>query len=528
MMTLNILFLQTSCGPSKPISKEATLRLNLTDDPVSLDPRVVRSLKDLTVVKQLFEGLMRLDQEGVPQPAVAEIVTRSPDLLSYTFHLRKTFWTNGEPVTAYDFEYAWKKVLDPHFASDYAYMLYPIKNARSSLAGTCSADQIGVRAVDEQTLLVDLEAPTPYFLELLAFPTYFPVNKEVDRQSKNWSAAPGGQFVSNGPFQLDTWLPQFELILRKNPSYWEADSVHLDRILFTVIQDNHTECTLFEKEELDWMGQPISHNLSPEMLGQMKQEGRAYSYPVAGTFWFKFNTDQAPFNSAKIRRAFAYAINRQAIIQHILQGNQAPATGPLPPSMSLNHDPYFEDNNISLAKQLFEEALAENGWTKESFPHVSLHYPPSERNSKIVQLVQEQWKNAFGVVVSLEAVEGHLYRRQLRMGLFQVGTGDWIADFNDPLAFLELFKYKNDDAGNRINDTGWYDAEYAHLLELSLKETDPQKRCSLLHQAEQLFVDGMPVAPVYHYAFDYVKKEYVKDVVLSPLGMADFKQARIN
>lgn len=501
-----LLLVFASCGhtPEKTVQ---TLRLNLADDPASFDPRIARSLKDLTLVKQLYEGLMRLDSDGNPQPAIAEKVDLSDDLLTYTFHLRNAEWTNGKPVTAYDFEYAWKTVLDPTFATDYAHMLYPIKNAKARREGKCDAEDLGIRVEDEKTLIIQLEAPTPYFLELTAFPTYFPILDEA----------------YNGPFKLQKWSPQSELQLVKNPSYWDQKNVRLNALVFSIITDNNTERHLFEKNKLDWLGQPISHNISTESVNKIKERK---SYNVAGTFWFKFNTEKTPFNLPEVRRAFAYAINRKEIIEHILQGNQIPATGPLPPSMQLQTEPYFIDGDIKLAQQLFEEALTQGGWTRKTFPKIILNYPPSERNTKIVQLVQQQWREALGIEVKLVAVENQLYRRNVLQGLYQVGTGDWIADFNDPLAFLELFKFRNQD-GNGMNDTGWYHALFSRLLDQSLVECDPVQRKKLLQQAEKILVDEMPIAPIYHYAFDYVRKDYVKNVILSPLGTADFKLVTI-
>ncbi len=521
-----LLVFTISCSHKQSSNQRQTLRLNLADDPASLDPRVVRSLKDLTIVKQLFDGLMRVDANGTPSPAIAERIEISEDLLTYTFYLREAHWTNGDPVTAYDFEYAWTTVLDPSFRTDYSYMLYPIKNAKSAREGKCTTDAIGVAALDERTLVVQLEAPTPYFLELTAFPTYFPVNHKLDMQVSAWAQPPCERFVSNGPFKVKRWIPQSEVELVKNSRYWDSKNVRLNGLIFTILSDNNTESHLFEKNELDWLGQPTSHNIATELIAKMKEKNQLGSYTVAGTFWFKFNTDKPPFNQPKLRRAFSYAINRREIIEHVLQGNQDPATGPLPPSMRVQQDPYFEDGDIKLAKMLFESVLAKNGWTRDTFPKVVLNYSPSERNTKIVQLVQQQWKNAFNIDVQLESVEGQLYRRNVRQGLYQVGTGDWIADFNDPLAFLELFKYPNQD-GNGMNDTGWYQEEYFNLLQRSLTERDINKRKELLAQAEKILVDEMPIAPVYHYAFDYVKKGYVKDVVLSPLGTADFKFATI-
>ncbi len=491
----------TSCGDKK--SSQA-LRLNLVDDPVSLDPRVVRSLKDLTVVKQLFDGLMRMDANGEPQGAIAERFEISDDLLKYTFHLRESQWTNGAHLTAHDFVYAWKSALDPEFCSDYSYMLYPIKNAKAAREGMCSTDEVGVTALNARTLVVELEAPTPYFLELTAFPTYFPV-KQCEK------------FVCNGPFKVKKWTPQSEMLLVKNSRYWDANNVHLSGLSFTIIDDSNTESLLFEKNELDWLGQPTSHDIALALISRMKHD----SYPVAGTFWFKFNTEKTPFDQPKLRRAFSYAINRKEIIEHILQGNQALATGPLPPSMQLQEAPYFEDGNTRLAKKLFEEVLAENGWTRDTLPKIVLNYTPSTRITNIAQLVQDQWKKSFNIDVALEAVEIHCYRRNIREGLYQVGSGEWIADFNDPLAFLELFDE------NGISDTGWCNETFSKLLSESLTECDRVKRNEILQKAEKILVDEMPIAPIYHYAFDYVKKGYVKDVVLSPLGIADFKYATI-
>jgi len=519
LVTLLALLTFTSCDTKKDSNTHRPLRVNIFDDPVSLDPRVVRLIKDLTVVKQLFDGLTRIDANGSPQPAIAKSVDVSEDLLTYTFHLREAYWTNGDPVTAHDFEYAWTRVLDPEFASDYSYMLYPIKNAKLAREGKCSTDAVGVAALDDRTLVVQLEAPTPYFLELVAFPTFFPVNQKIDSQVSGWAHPPCEHFVCNGPFKVKEWKPQTELALVKNPNYWDNSQVRLKALTFSILDDNNTESQLFEKNELDWLGQPTSRNLPTELIANVEE---AHSYDVAGTYWLKFNTDREPFDQPKLRRAFSYAIKRDQIIEHILQGNQALATGPLPPSMQLQTEPYFQDGNMKLAKKLFEEVLAANGWTRETFPKVVLNFNPSERNTKIVQLIQQQWNKTFGIQVELGSVELHLYRRNIAEGKFQVGTGEWIADFNDPLAFLELFKN-----GNDIDATGWYNETFVQLLDQSLVENDREKRKEILLQAEKILVDEMPIAPVYHYAFDYVKKGYVKDVVLSPLGTADFKFATI-
>ncbi len=526
-LTACIVLTMTGCQHPKKSMNQQVLRLNLSEDPISLDPRNVRSLKDLTVVKQLFEGLTRLDEQGHPQLALASKVEISEDQTTYTFTLRDALWSNGDRVTAEDFISSWSQVLNPQFACDYSHLLYPLKNARSAREEKCPLSAVGMTALNDSTLVIQLENPTPYFLELTAFPTYFPVNHALEQKDVRWALPPGDLFVCNGPFRIKQWNPQVDLLLEKNPSYWDANAVTLEEIAFTVLSDHATEALLFEKRELDWLGQPVSFNIAPELLSKMRSMGKITSYPVAGTFWFKFNTDQPPFHHAKIRKAFSLAICRNDIITHLLQGNQQAATGPLPPSMCLQKTPYFQDGDLDAAQRLFEEALQEEGWTRDTFPKTSLSYPPTERNVKIAQLVQQQWQNAFEIPIHLNSVELQVYRRQVRQGLFQVGTGDWIADFNDPVAFLEIFKYRNDETtGSGMNDTGWQNPAFISFLELSLHEKDPIQRKELLHAAEQILVEEMPVAPVYHFSFDYAKQAEITGVVLSPLGIADFKHAK--
>lgn len=518
-----LLLLIVSCEPKKTPnrSEKQLLKLNIVDDPVSLDPRSVRSIKDLTLVKQLFEGLTRIDAEGIPQPALAEVVEVSDDLLTYTFKLRESTWSNGEPLTAQNFVDSWREVLTPTFASDYSYMLYPILNARRVREGKAPLEELGVYTRDSHTLIVHLALPTPYFLELTAFPTYFPV------YAKNQANATFAKdFVCNGPFALKNWSYQSELTFEKNPFYWDKQAVQLDQIAFSIIADNQTESHLFEKNELHWLGPPLSSNISSETLKKAKLEKTVDSYSVAGTFWLKFNTEQPPFDQPMIRKALGLAINRREIIRHILQGNQVAATTPVPPSMALHENPHFKDGDSNYAKQLFQSALTENGWSKNEFPKIVLSYPPSVRITKIVQAIQQQWQEVLGVEVELLAVENHLYGRQTREGLFQVGTGEWIADFNDPLAFLELFKTRKDvKTGSGMNDTGWLNAHYVALLDACLTEISTRTRNQLLHEAEEILVGEMPIIPVYHYAFDYLKKDELEGVLLSPLGMADFKYA---
>jgi len=482
----------TSC--EKNSKSDQTLYLNLKEDPVSLDPRAVRSLKDLTVVKQLYEGLMRLDSSGASKPALAQHVEVTGDGLTYTFYLREAYWSNGDSITAFDFVSSWKEVLNPQFPTDYAYLLYLIKN---------------VEAKDSSTLVVNLEAPLSYFLELVAFPTYFPVNKNDPN-------------ACSGPFYLEKWIPQAKLVLKKNPVYWDCSAVQLDGLEFSVIADGNTENFLFEKGQLDWIGPPTSQSIASDLLAHLDKDETLDCYEVAGTCWLKFNTQKEPFDDKRIRQIFSAAINRNQLIEHVLQGKQSVASSPLPPHLS-------QQSPLDLKEQeSLSEILLEKGWTAQTFPKIVLTYASNERTTKLVQQIQEDWRENLGILVELEAQELQVYKSNTKQGFYQVGMGDWVADYNDPTAFLDLFKYSNNSRnGNGMNDCFWQNEEYIALLNAAAKELDPLIRKLKLAQAEEILVKELPAAPLYHYIFEYRKQPYVRDVKVSSLGIADFKEAKI-
>jgi oligopeptide transport system substrate-binding protein len=511
----------TSTPKEKPKNESSSvLRINIEDEPQSLDPRKARSLSSGTILRMLFEGLTRVNKEEQPELALAQSVTISEDMKTYTFTLRKSMWNNGQPVTADDFAYAWKKVLDPHFPSDYAYQLYVIKNAKAAKDGTCSLDEIGVRVLDLLTLQVELENPVSYFLELMAFPVFFPVNRLVDQSNPNW-AQNALSYVCNGPFTMDKWNHNYLLQVKKNDLYWDAAAVKMSKIQMVMVPED-TGLKMFEKNELDWAGSPLSV-LPIDTIHQLKKEGALKSKSLLGTSFFRTNTKRAPFHHPAIRKAFAIAIDRQAIVEHVLQGKQIPATGIVPISMRLQEDPFFEDGDSAKARELFEQAMQEEGWTRETFPSVTLTYPSTERGRIISQAIQQQWHEAFGINVKLEAIESKVYFARVSKQDFQLAFGSWAADFNDPISFLEVFKYKT----ASTNNTLWEDPEYSQLLDQSNLITNPQERREILRKCQKLIMDAMPIIPIFHYTMLYVQNDNVKDVVLSGLGTMDFKWARI-
>ncbi|MGE5704232.1 MAG: peptide ABC transporter substrate-binding protein [Clostridia bacterium] len=495
------------------------LRLNLHSEPPTADPGIAEDSTSGAIIRATFDGLTRNGEDGKPHESVAEKIDISPDMLTYTFHLRDSKWSNGDAVTAKDFEFAWKRALDPKTASNYAYQLYYIKNGEKFNKGEAKIEDVGVKALDEKTLQVTLERPTPFFLELTSFYTYYPVNEKVVTADPKW-ATDSKTHVGNGPFKMESWEHKSKLALVKNDNYWDKDAVKLDKIEFSMVEDENTELSMFDNGELDWAGAPLS-TIPTDAIPALKDSGKLTIQPIAGTYMYKFNTTKAPFNNAKVRKAFAYAINRQAIIDNVTQANQAPATGLIPTSMIIKQDGYFKDNDVETAKKLLDEGLKELGLTK--LPPITLSFNTSEGHKKIAEAVQDQWKKAFNADIKLENKEWKVYLEDMHQGNTQVFRSGWLGDFNDPINFLDLFKEK--DGGN--NDTFWENAKYQELLNKSNTETDPEKRKQIMAEAEQLLMDEMPIAPIYFYTNSYVKNDKVKGVLMDGLGFVDYKWATI-
>lgn len=524
---LSILFLAGACSkssdPEDGFSANAkVVRLNISVEPPSLDPRIAVDTTSSTIIGMLFEGLTRLSPRHNVELAMAKRVDLSPDRRTYTFTLRDARWTNGDPVTAHDFLQTWKQILDPKFPSNYAYQFHVIKNAQEIIEGELPLDALGVRALDARTLEVTLEHPTPYFLELLAHHVFAPINQRAAAENPKWALEEGEHFVSNGPFTLVSWNHHDELIVRKNPNYWDADRVHLDGIHISMVEDSATELAMFDQGELDWAGQPLSLGLPVEAIPALKQQGRLHTQPIAGVYFYMFNTEKVPFNNAKVRRAFAYAMGRERIVRNITQAEQTPAMGLVPPTMPFEQRPFFRDDDRAHARRLFREGLAELGLQADELPTITLSYNMGDHHLKIAQAIQQQWLETLGVRVGLAASEWKVYLSTLHQKDFMIGRLGWLADFNDPINFLEIFKHR--ESGN--NSTLWENEDYIALLDRAAETRDNRKRHELLVKAERILMHEMPVAPIFFLTNSHVRNPKLHDVFLSPLGSVDFKWAR--
>jgi oligopeptide transport system substrate-binding protein len=473
------------------------------------------------VLKMLFEGLTRIGQDGHAELALAESVEISPDRRRYTFRLKESYWSNGDRLKAQDVAHSWRLSLSPGYPSPASYQFYVIRNARAIKEGRMPMQDLGVKVIDDQTLEVHLEYPVPYFLELTAFHAYYPIHYQTSRHHPNWAASAGPNFVTNGPFQLTSWRHNNEIVLSKNPNYWDAQAVQLDHIRLSMIEDPNTELNLWEDGDLDWAGKPLSVGLPIDAVESLKRSGDLVIEPMVASYFYEFNVQRPPLNNVKVRKALSYAIHRQIIVDNLTQTKEEPALGLVPTAISLNPQGFFEDHAVERARELLEEGLEEEGLSLESFPTLTLIYNSNEAHHKIAQVIQQQWQKHLGISVELENYEWKVYLDKLRTHSFDIGRLSWIADFRDPINFLEIFKYLEDGS----NHTQWSHPLYRQLLDQASATVDLDERRALLLQAETLLMEEMPISPLFFLTVSYVKNPRLKGEFLSGLGDIDFRWA---
>lgn len=507
-------------NPSSASSKKIAqnIRINITGEPSTLDPRRARSLNDCNVIKMIMEGLTRMNCDSQPGLALADEVSISEDLKTYTFILKKTKWSNGDLVTAHDFVYSWKKTLSPTFPADNANLLYVIKNASLVKEGKLPMSMLGVQAIDDMTLVVHLENPVPFFLEILSSPTSYPIHAQTDKENPHW-ATQAETYVSCGPFKLSEWKHSDSISVVKNDKYWDVSNVKLKKIDMVMVTPE-TGLNMYEKNELDWEGSPLS--LIPlDAIDILKEKGELKTQSFLITSFIRTNVNKAPFNSVNVRKAFAFAMDRHNIIDHILSGYSAYASGLVPTALGLRENEYFQDGDQVQAKQLLEKAIKEDLVSQKDLSNITLTFLSNEKNYRICQIIQEQWKNAFNIDIKLEALEGNVYFSKVSKQDFQLALGSWVADFRDPINFLEIFKTR--ELGT--NNTNWENNEYLTKIEKSYETTNTDERKALLQQCEEILVRDMPIIPIWHGNMHYIRNDKIKNVIVSETGGIDFKWA---
>lgn len=512
----------SGCGGSGSAKQapEGILRVNVGAEVEDLDPQLVTGVPEHRVNSALFEGLADLDMATMqPVPAAATSWEISPDGLVYTFHLRPDAkWSNGDALTAADFAYSYQRILSPAFAAEYSYMLHCIKNAKAFNEGKITDfAQVGVQVVNPQTLVLTLEYPTPYLLSMQMHQAWYPVHKAtvekfgamLDRHTK-WTQP--GNHVGNGPFRLEDWRPDQKIRVVPNEHYWDKANVRLKAIEFSPIQDLMTEERSFRSGALD-----ITETLAPRLVETYRKENPQVLHvdPYLGVYFYRLNTTRPPLNDKRVRQALSLALNRTVVTDSILKSGEEEAYSLVPPGTGTYTPTAKASEDVAKAQALLAEAGFPNG---QGFPSLSILYNTQEQHKTIAEAVQNLWKTHLGIQVTLVNQDWKVYLSTVNNLDYDLARAAWIADYNDPMNFLELFLTNG---GN--NRTGWSNAIYDGLLAQATNETDSTKRNAILQQAEEVLMEEMPVIPVYFYTFRYLQAERVKGFTFNPLGYRRWK-----
>lgn len=485
---------------------ETVLKRGNTGEPETLDPHKSSTIYEANLQRDLFEGLIIEAADGSLVPGVAESWEISDDGRVYTFNLRgDSVWSDGSPVTADDFVFSFQRLLDPATASKYASIMYPVDQAEEINTGkTKDLAQLGVKAIDPQTLEITLTAPTPYFMQQLTHHTGLPVSKaNVETFGKDFTKP--GNLVSNGPFVLDEWVPQAHIKLSKNPQFFDAESVQIDTVMYYPTEDRSTALKQFRAGELD-INNDVPNDQVPWMRENLSEEFRVA--PYLGIYYYPINTQREPFSDPRVRQALSLVINREILVEKITRAGEVAAYSLVPPGTS-NYDmgPAFAefkalstDERMDKAKALLEEA----GFGADNPLQFTLSYNTSENHKKVAIAIASMWK-PLGVKADLFNTEVKVHYNNLQEGDYDVARAGWIADYDDPQNFLFLLESNNPD----LNYAKYENPEFDALMEEASRTVDLGKRAELLHQAEAIAMADMPYIPIYY----YVSKNLVKSSV---------------
>lgn len=501
----------------------SVLVFNAASDPPTLDPQLNTKSNGSLINVNLFEGLVRTNTNNEQVPGVAEKWEINEDGTVYKFYLRDDAkWTDGKPVTAYDFEYAWKRAINPENHVKYVNHMFYLKNAEAIYKGEKSMDELGIEVIDDKTLVVTLEAPIPYMLEMFSFGVYKPVRKDIiERNPDNWTAYPE-TCISNGPFKMIEYKMNEKIKLEKNENYWDKDKVKLDELHFVFIEDAGTALSAFNAGEIDGLLSVPTREITKLRI----ENDEFHVLPRLRVYYAAFNVTKFPFDNPKVREAFVKAIDREKIVNTVSLGGEVPASGFVPYGLTVNGEDFREvggDFGISSKVQIEEaqKALAEAGYPNgEDWPeNVEYLYNTSETHKKIAEALQEMWKKNLNIDIKLVNVESKVHSERRHNGKFQIARAGWGADYNHPMTFLDLF---TSEAGN--NTPQFRNPEYDKLIREAKLAIDPKDCIKLLHEAEEMLMDNWVVCPIYYSTQTIMMKEYIKDWNISVFGDINFDE----
>ena len=523
ILSLIVLVFSACSNVSK--SSDSEIIVNLSVEPKTIDPSFNAQIYGVIYIQHVFEGLTTRDRNNKVVEGVAESWDISSDGKVYTFHLRtNALWSDGKPVVAEDFVYSWRREVDPDVASEFSYQHEPVKNARDITAGNLPVDSLGVKAIDDYTLEVELEAPTAYFLELTAFPTYAPLRRDIiEEHGDSWTLSPE-TYIGNGPYVMSERNIDENIIMVKSTNYWNADTIIAPKITFVFMQDGAAAIAGIKDGTLHMAYEPPQQDIPT-----LTEEGLIQIKPLIATYYYPINVTNRYLRDARVRKALSLVIDRNYIVENVTKGGQKPASGWIPYAVNDVSGDFRENagdlydiskegysNNIEMAKQLLAEAGYPNG---AGFPVIEFKTDPGNHVG-IFEAVQQMWKEHLNIDSSITQIDNALLGQTLLEKNFMIGRLYWSSDYMDPMSMMSLFV-----SYNTQNNGGYSNRRYDELIERAASTDDQNVRMAAMHEAEKIFIDDMGAIPIYFYTEPLLVNPKLKGVVYNPLGFHRFNYA---
>lgn len=504
------------------------LAVQIGPDPETIDPALNSAVDGGNMLLHAYECLLIVGEDGTLQPGQAESYEVSEDGLTWTFHLRDGLkWSDGSDLTANDFVYSWKRVCDPEVAAPYAEtVLGMVKGYDEAIDG--NLDALGVSAPDDSTLVVELANPCSYFGSLAAFATLSPVQEAtIEANGEAWATAPE-TYVSNGPFYMTEWVPSSHITFSKNPYYWNADAIKLDRLKFVLMEDSNAAYSAYQTGEV-----LLIKDVPTEEIPSLEGTDDFYVDPIIGTYYISLNIEKAPFDDVNVRKALSLAIDREYVASTLMQGTYTAAGNLMGPGWMDTDGKEFMDNanggqpyidtanfeaNLEEAKQLLADAGYPDG---EGFPTISHTTNDAGYHKVVAEYLQQAWAE-LGIDLQVNIVEWSSFTPMRRSGDFEVARNGWVGDYSDPSNMLELFYTTN---GN--NDGKFSNADFDAAIDLSRSTLDAKERSTALHTAEDILMDQAGCIPLAYYNDFWLQSSKITGAWHSAYGYWYFMYADI-
>lgn len=516
------------------------LAVCLASEPMTIDPALNSAVDGAIMANHMFEGLVKWVDNGNGEAELApgqaeswEKTVNDDGTVTYAIKMRDGIkWSDGKDVTAGDFEYSWKRLADPATAADYCYMIDMVQGYAEVADGSADKDTLGIKAVDDKNLEITLSYDCPYFEEIMAFPATFPVRQDIVEGNEEWTYSPE-TYIGNGAYKMVEWSHNAYILTEKSETYYDYEKLGPDTIKYTLLDDNNAMLAAFNSGELNFI-----MNFPTDEMANYLASGQITVAPYIGTYYVCFNTEDEVFSNPLVRQAFSLVIDRNYIVENVSQSGEVPATGYVPSGVydgegangddfrtvggeyySVSADDY--QANCDKARELLAEAGYPNG---EGFPAVEYMYNTDDRHKAIAEALQNMWQTELGVTVNLSNQDWNVFLKSRKDGDFQIARNGWIADYNDPCSFLDMWY-----TGGGNNDAQYSNPEYDALIDAAKATSDQTERMAAFHKAEDLLIGQDSVlAPIYFYTNPYMLSDNISGMYYTPLGYFFFGYTQQN